>query len=219
MAILFAQYWDVVEDKDRQYEEFILGTHIPSLEKTGLRVVGGYYVVIGAGPRIVGISTTENLQEFQNMVTSKEYTIVMERLFPLIRNYSSKLLVSYGPVKVKRYEVQLGVWKFNQYFNVIPGMEQAYREFVKNDFIPRLEQVGLEVTNIWKVVIGSGPFILVELSSHSMEEIARSVDTDEYRAVMRTAKSKYIHDYQSRILAPTRRVEVPYFIKGLTAGL
>jgi hypothetical protein len=35
----------------------------------------------------------------------------------------------------------------------------------------------------------------------------------------RVLKSKYVTDYQSRILAPTRRVEIPYFVKGLTAGL
>jgi len=111
------------------------------------------------------------------------------------------------------------VWKFNQYFNILPGLEQEYRKFAEAEFIPKMEQLGIKVTNIWKVVIGSGPFILVEGTSRTIEEIAKTIDTDEYRMLTRTLKSKYVMDYQSRILAPTRRVELPYFIKGLTAGL
>ena len=219
MAILFAQYWDVVENKEKEYQEFILSKYIPTYEKTGLRLVGAYYVVVGAGPRIVGVSTTDDLLAFQKAIGSEDYADLLEEIFPLIRNYSSKLYVSYGPIKPERYEVQLGVWKFNQFFNILPGMEKNYRGFVEAEFIPKMEQLGIKVTNIWKAVIGSGPFILVEGTSRTIEEIAKAVDTDEYRMLTRNLKSKYVMDYQSRILAPTRRVEIPYFIKGLTAGL
>jgi hypothetical protein len=219
MAILFAQYWDVVENKERDYQEFILSTYIPAYEKTGLRLVGAYYVVVGAGPRIVGVSTTEEISLFQKAVTSEEYADLLEEIFPLIRNYSSKLYVSYGPIKVDRYEIQVGVWKFNQYFNILPGMEKSYRQFVQTEFVPGMEQLGIRITNIWKAVIGSSPFILVEGTSRTIEEIAKTIDTDEYRKLTRTLKSKYVMDYQSKILAPTHRVELPYFIKGLTAGL
>ncbi|MBP1747160.1 MAG: hypothetical protein H6Q54_1775, partial [Deltaproteobacteria bacterium] len=34
-----------------------------------------------------------------------------------------------------------------------------------------------------------------------------------------TLKSRYVSDYQSKILAPTKRVEIPYLIKGMTAKL
>jgi len=219
MAILFAQYWDVVENKEKEYQEFILSKYIPTYEKTGLRLVGAYYVVVGAGPRIVGVSTTDDLLAFQKAIGSEDYADLLEEIFPLIRNYSSKLYVSYGPIKPERYEVQLGVWKFNQFFNILPGMEKNYRGFVEAEFIPKMEQLGIKVTNIWKAVIGSGPFVLVEGTSRTIEEIARAIDTDEYRMLTRTLKSKYVMDYQSKILAPTRRVEIPYFIKGLTAGL
>jgi hypothetical protein len=219
MAILFAQYWDVVENKEKEYQEFILGKYIPVYEKTGLRIAGAYYVVVGAGPRIVGVSTTEDLLVFQKAVTSEEYSDLLEELFPLIRNYSSKLYKSYGPIQVNRYEMQLGVWKFNQYFNVLPGMEKDYRTFLGAEFIPTMGKLGITVTNIWKAIIGSGPFVLVEGTSPRIEDIAGSIATDEYRMLTRTLKSKYVTDYQSRILAPTRRVEIPYFVKGLTSSL
>jgi hypothetical protein len=219
MAILFAQYWDVMDNKDKEYEDFILGRYIPTFEKTGLRIAGAFYVVVGKGPRIVSVSTPDDLLEFQKAITSEEYSDLLEELFPLIRSYSSKLYKSYGPIRVDRYEMQLGVWKFNQYFNILPGREREYRKFVEAEFIPAMERLGIQVTNIWKTIIGSDPFILVEGTSPKIDEIAKTIATDEYRALTRTLKSKYVMDYQSRILAPTRRVELPYFVKGLTAGL
>jgi hypothetical protein len=219
MAILFAQHWDVVENKENEYQDFILSRYIPTFEKTGLRIAGAYYVVVGAGPRIVSISTTEDLLVFQKAVTSEEYSGLLDELLPFIRNYASRLYKSYGPIKVDRYEIQLGVWKFNQYFNVLPGMEKDYGKFLEEEFIPMMEKLGIKVTNIWKVIIGNGPFVLVEGTSPKIEEIAKSIAADEFRTLTRKLKSKYVSDYQTKILAPTRRVEVPYFIKGLTSGL
>jgi hypothetical protein len=219
MAILFVQHWGVVKNKEKEYEDYIVKTHIPVVEKLGLRAVGGFYVVVGAGPHLAAVSTTENIEEFQKIVTSMEYTNLLEQLFPFIRNYSSKLYVSYGPIEVKRYDIQFGKWRFNQYFDIIPGMEEEYKQFLKDEYIPEMEQMGIKITNIWKVAIGEGPFILIEGSSPSMMDIAKSVDTDKYRSLARKVKSKYILNYQSRIMAPTRRVEVPYFLQGLTAGI
>lgn len=219
MAILFAQHWDVVENVEKKYEEFILGKYIPTIQKTGLRITGAYYVVVGAGPRIIGVSTTEDPLVFQKAITSDEYSDLMEQLFPLIRNYNSRLYKSYGPIKIDKYEMQFDVWKFNQYFNILPGMEKDYRKFLEEEFIPRMERVGIRVTNIWKVVIGSGPFVLVEGTGHRIEDLARAIATEDYRALTRTLKSKYVSDYQSKILAPTKRVEIPYLIKGITSKL
>ena len=219
MAILFAQYWDVVENKENEYQDFILSRYIPTYEKTGLKIAGAYYVVVGAGPRIISVSTADDLLLFQKAITSEEYSGLLDELFPFIRNYASKLYKSYGPIKVDRYEIQLGVWKFNQYFNVLPGMEKDYRKFLEEEFIPMMEKLGIKVTNIWKAIIGIGPFILVEGTSPKIEEIAKSIAADEFRTLTRKLKSRYVSDYQSRILAPTRRVEIPYFIKGLTGVL
>lgn len=35
MAILFAQYWDVMENQEKAYEDFILSRYIPTYEKRG----------------------------------------------------------------------------------------------------------------------------------------------------------------------------------------
>lgn len=76
---MFVTHWDVVENKEREYEQFILKTYIPACKQIGLRMLGGYYVVVGAGPRIIGISMAESPSELQRAVTSDEYGLVMEQ--------------------------------------------------------------------------------------------------------------------------------------------
>src|SRR5574337_2062292 len=130
-----------------------------------------------------------------------------------VTNYHNKILVPTGRVKIDEYQVQTGLWKFNQYWNIIPGAEKEYSEFVASDHIPTLEKVGLEVTAGWRVVVGSGPYILSECSAASLIDIARAIDSDEYRRVTHKLRSTLVTDYHSRILAPTGRIDLPNLVK------
>ncbi len=38
--------------------------------------------------------------------------------------------------------MQFDVWKFNQYFNILPGKEKDYRKFLEEEFIPGMEKCG-----------------------------------------------------------------------------
>lgn len=42
---LYVTHWDVVENKEGEYEQFILKTYIPACKQIGLRMLGGYYMV------------------------------------------------------------------------------------------------------------------------------------------------------------------------------
>ena len=177
-------------------------------------------MVVGKGPRITSVSTPDDLSyvstgDHLGGILGPSGTAISphQELF----QQALQILWTYRGRPVR--DLQLGVWKFNQYFNILPGMEPAYREFLETEFIPVMERLGIKVTNIWKAIIGSGPFILVEGTSPKIEEIAKTIAMPEYRSLTRTLKSRYVSDYQSRRPAPTRRVEVPYFVKGLTAGL
>ncbi len=133
-------------------------------------------------------------------------------------HYHSKILIPTGRVKMDGYKVQTGLWKFNQYWNIVPGYEKQYSEFVTGDFIPTLEKIGLAVPAGWRVVVGSGPYILAEASATNLIDIARAIDTDEFRRVTLKLKGTYVTDYHSRILAPTGRIDLPIFMKEMMAN-
>jgi hypothetical protein len=112
----------------------------------------------------------------------------------------------------------LGVWKFNQYFNIIPGREKEYAEFVLKDHLPTIEKLGIKMTGGWRVVVGSGPYIVAEGTAASIVEIAKAIETPEFSRITKILTSNYVTDYSSRILAPTGRIELPFIMGEMMKG-
>jgi hypothetical protein len=214
MAILFTQYWDIMPGKFDDYSTFISSEYIPTLSSLGIRLVGGYYVVVGEGPRIVAVAEVESLDSLHKNLATKEYRIISNRLLEYAWKYSSKVWAPSGRVEIQegRYRIQTGVWKFNQYYNVLPGKDDAHYRFVKEECLPAMKELGVPITGGWRLVVGTGPKILAECTARGILEIAKAVDSSEFRRLVRKLKDEIATDYSSRILAPTGRIEVPYLM-------
>lgn len=218
MSILFTQYWDVIPGKWDEYSEFVSNEYNPAVERLGIKLLGGYYVAVGEGPRIIAVATVEETDYLRKILATDEYRRILARLHQLVMKYSSKLYVSSGRIKEGPYKIQMGAWKFNQYYNVLPGMEEEHYRFVKEECIPGMAKLGVPITEGWRLVIGSGPQILAECTGRKLEDIARAIDTSEFRKLVRSLKKKYATDYSSRILAPTGRIEVPSLVSQMLKG-
>ncbi len=62
MPILFTMNWDIIPGTEQEYSEFIAKTFIPEATAMSITPVGGYYVEVGFGPRVIEISTCESHQ-------------------------------------------------------------------------------------------------------------------------------------------------------------
>jgi hypothetical protein len=218
MTILFTQYWDVIPGKFDDYSSFVTNEYNPTLEKLGIKLLGGYYVAVGNGPRIVAVATVEDQNYLRKILATEDYRIISTKLLGLVWKYSSKLWVSSGRLLDGPYRIQTGAWKFNQYYNVLPGMESEHYRFVKEECIPGMKDLGVPITGAWRLVIGEGPRILAESTGRNIVDIAKAIDTSEFRQMVRSLKKTYATDYSSRILAPTGRIEVPYIMSEMMKG-
>jgi hypothetical protein len=212
MAILFVQYWDVMPGKFDEYSSFATHEYNPTLKDMGITLVGGYYVAVGAGPRIVAVATVDEAENLPRILTSRKYRMLSSRLLQYVWKYSNKMYVPSGRIQEGPYRIQTGVWKFHHYYNILTGMEEEHLKFVKEECQPGMEELKIPYTGGWRLVLGSGPRILAECTGRSLAAIAEGIDTALYRKLARTLKSKYVTDYSSRILAPTGRIEVPYLL-------
>jgi len=215
MTILFTQYWDVNPGEYDDYAEFISEEFNPGLEKLDMNLVGGFYVAVGSGPRIMAVASMKNGSGLLAALSSREYRILSTRLQKHIYNYGSKVWIPTGMFRDQPFKIQTGAWKFNQYYDIVPGMETEHNDYVRNEAIPMMKQLGVPVTHGWRLSIGTGPRILAECTARSFGDIANAVDTAEYRKLSRTLKKRYTLNFSSRILSPTGRIEVPYLIKGM----
>jgi len=212
MAILFTQYWDLMPGKSEEYSSFLTREYIPTLQQLGMQLVGGYYVAVGEGPRIVAVATVDESEYLRKTISSQEYQTISNKLLEYVWKYSNKVYVPAGRIQEGPYRIQTGVWKFNQYYNILQGKEEDHRKFVKEECLPGMDELKIPLTGGWRMVIGSGPRILAESTGRSIVDIAKAIDTALFRKLVRTLKNEYATDYSSRILAPTGRIEVPYLM-------
>lgn len=215
MVVLFNQHWDVAPGKMQAYSDFVMTHYNPTLDRLGVKLVGGYYVTVGMGPRIIAVGRTYNLRDLEQALSTGEFADVTNRLQEYVTHYHSKIMVPTGRVPMDGYEVQTGLWKFNQYWNIVPGAEQEYAKFVKEELLPGMKDAGIPLTAGWRVIVGAGPYIVAESSAPTIVDIAKSLDTDAFRRVVRKLKTTYVTDYHSRILHPTGRVDFPNFMKSM----
>ncbi len=218
MPVLFNQHWDIRPGKTEAYSDFVMTYYNPTLAKIGIKLVGGYYVMVGMGPRIIAVGLAESMDALEAALASEEFEAITDRLMEFVKHYHSKILRPTGRVMMDGYKIQTGLWKFHQYWNIAPGVDKPrYEEFVMRELLPGLEKSGLEVTAGWRVVVGSGPYILGECSAPNLVNIARAIESAEYRAITQKLLSGYVTDYHSRILAPTGRVDLPILLDEMMA--
>jgi hypothetical protein len=212
MAILFVQQWDVIPGKFDDYSAFVTHEYNPSLQKMGIQLVGGYYVAVGEGPRIVAVATVDETDNLRRTLSSREYRFLSAKLLEYVWKYTNKVYVPSGRIQEGPYRIQTGVWKFNNYYNILRGKEEEHLKFVKEECIPGLAELKIPLTGGWRLVVGSGPRTLSECTGRNIVDIATAIDTSLFRKLVRTLKNQYATDYSSRILAPTGRIEVPYLM-------
>ncbi|MDR3553650.1 MAG: hypothetical protein P4L55_02730 [Syntrophobacteraceae bacterium] len=212
MPILFTQHWDVRPGKYDEYVSFVSTDYNPNMYRMGIPLVGGYYVKIGEGPRIVAVSTVDETDNLRRTISSSEYQALVSRLHQYVWKYSNKVYVPSGRIQEGPYRVQAGVVKFNHYYNILLGMEKEHLRFVKEECVPALAELKIPMTGGWRLIIGEGPTIMAECTARNIPVIAEAVETSLYRKLLKQLKNKYATDYSSRVLAPTGRVEVPYLV-------
>lgn len=212
MIILYNQHWDIIPGKEKAYTQFVLDRHLPTMKKIGINMVGGFHVVVGRGPRIIAAGAVDAFQKLQRALETEEFEKITDEIHQYVVHYDSRILKPTGRVKTDKYSIQLGVWKFNQYYDIIPGKEKEYAEFVLKDHLPTMEKLGIKMTGGWRVVVGSGPDIVAEGTAASLVEIAKAIETPEFSRITKMLTSNYVTNYSSRILAPTGRIELPFMI-------
>lgn len=214
MPVLFTQNWDIIQGKEDDYAAFVSQVYIPKMTELGLIPVGGYYVEVGVGPRIVAVHGAPTSEELARLITRQTFKQLALELKSLVYNARSAVLEPKGNAKQKPYAIQKGVWKFNQYFDLRPGMKKAYAAFILNEHLPMLQRLDyMEVTGGWNVVIGGVSEIIAELTFKDPVDIGRLLNNEDFRKLNLKLKTQYVTNYTSRILRCTERFDEPKWFR------
>jgi len=214
VPVLFTMAWDILPDKEDDYAEFVSKRFLPETAALGLEAVGGYYVEVGFGPRLIGVHRANDLEELSRLVSTATFKELALQVKSLVCNYRTAVLEPTGRVKREAYSIQKGVWKLNQYYDLRPGMKKEYADFIMNEHLPTLEKIEyLEVTGGWNVVLGGFCEIIAEFTFKDPNNIGRLLNDEDFRRLTLKLKTKYVTNYASRILRCTERFDEPRWFR------
>jgi hypothetical protein len=66
-------------------------------------------------------------------------------------------------------------------WDILPGREQDYFEFVVRDFIPTTQRIGMEPIDAWFTMYGDQPQILAGFQMPSVNSLQRALDSSEWK--------------------------------------
>jgi hypothetical protein len=111
-------------------------------------------------------------------------------------------------VKHNDYRIQRGVWKFNQYYDLIPGLKAKYSDFIVNEYIPTLSQLDyVEITGGWNVIVGGICEVIAEFTFKTPVDIGRMFEDERYKTIAEKLQRNYAINYMTRIMRTTERYE------------
>jgi hypothetical protein len=84
-------------------------------------------------------------------------------------------------------------------WDILPGKEQEYFEFVVRDFIPGMQRMGLEPSDAWYTMYGDQPQILAAVQSSSLNTLQRVLDSQEWQSLTRQLLD-YIEDFSFKVV-------------------
>ncbi len=211
--VLYVQYWDIIQEKEEEYEKFVIEEYIPKIKQIGFNVVGGYYVEVGQGPGVIACLSMDDPVGVNELVISNDFIELTNKLAFYIRNRKAVLLFSTGRVSKGAYKIQENVWKLNYHYNVKPNKKPEYREFIKRliDIFDKIEFV--ELTEEWRVLYGGEADYIVEFSFKDPYDIGRLMRLPEFRDVEKEVRKNFVEVKSSKILRCTERFEKPRWLK------
>jgi hypothetical protein len=87
-------------------------------------------------------------------------------------------------------------------WDILPGREQEYFEFVVRDFIPGMQRMGMEPNDAWYTVYGNHPQIMVGAKMDTLSALQEVLDSSEW-ASMTGRLLDYVENFEYKVV-PSR---------------
>ena len=92
-------------------------------------------------------------------------------------------------------------------WDIRPGRETEYFEFVVREFAPGIMKLGIRPTEAWYTVYGNGPQILTGGVAEDLRAMNQILVTDEWKELLEKLM-EYVINFQQKIVAATGRFQL-----------
>ncbi|MCK4977961.1 MAG: NIPSNAP family protein [Anaerolineales bacterium] len=85
-------------------------------------------------------------------------------------------------------------------WDILPGREQEYFEFVVRDLIPGMQNLGLEPSDAWFTMYGDQPQILAIVQSSSMANLEEVLASSDWEKITQQLLD-YVEDLKYKVVS------------------
>jgi hypothetical protein len=84
-------------------------------------------------------------------------------------------------------------------WDILPGREQEYFEFVVRDFIPGVQRMGMEPSDAWFTMYGNQPQILAAMQMASINTLQHILDSGDWKDLTQRLLD-YVENFHYKIV-------------------
>ena len=84
-------------------------------------------------------------------------------------------------------------------WDILPGREQEYFEFMARDFIPGVQRLGLEPSDAWYTMYGNQPQIMVAAQMSNLPALTKVLESSEWTDLTKRLLD-YVEDFKYKII-------------------
>ncbi len=201
MTVKFDHYWTINPQKSKEYAKFVINKFIPGVNRLNMHTVAAWSVLVGAYSEIILETVSNDLDLLEEALRNKEYRVLKSDLLNYVTNYKTKVLVTTGKDSYST-DIRENTIKFNQTWDVIttqPDDLKHYARYVKDEFYPLLEDLGVLVAGEWEVLIGDAPLVICEGRVNDVQSLIGNLQSKRFQEAKKKLKN-FVKNYQSRIL-------------------
>ncbi len=88
-------------------------------------------------------------------------------------------------------------------WNIFPGRESEYFDFILREFEPALSDLGLQTTDVWYTVYGDWPQIVTGTIASNLETMQQALASEQWRDLKRQLL-QYVTDYRQKVIPASR---------------
>ena len=87
-------------------------------------------------------------------------------------------------------------------WDMVPGREQEYFEFLVREFVPGLQRLGVQPTEAWYTTYGEGPQMLAGFVAENHDVMQEALETQEWEN-LRARLFDYVTNFNSKVVRAT----------------
>ena len=94
MSAKILMRWDIRQEKESEYFEFLVHEFIPALNKLGIADILVWYTAYGDCEQKLAEGTTESLEAMNSILQSEEWVILIDKLQNYVVDFDLKVVAA-----------------------------------------------------------------------------------------------------------------------------